>query len=116
MMGMGSTFTITPLRSGIVFICVAGSMRNNTANAQFAAALRWGTGTAPVNGAASIGTAFIEINAHSAFNNQLLPACYPGIITGLTPGTAIWFDLQLRAINPCTASLIGMVGTAFELP
>src|SRR5438309_1082651 len=54
---MGLAIAVTPLVTGRLKIFVSGSAANNTINDGAAVQIRYGTGTAPVNGAALTGTA-----------------------------------------------------------
>ena len=122
MMGLGSAFKITPVRSGTVLIILQGSLNNNTTAVGDGALIniRYGTGTAPANGAAATGTnpgntiAFQQstANAQGAADN---PFTLHGLATGLTLNTAIWIDAALAAITAGTASITRLVTTVIEL-
>lgn len=93
--GLGATFSITPKSSGLVSVSIVGQMWTTTAGVQCAVAGRFGTGTAPANGAAASGTAwgsngtFIVTPPSTAAG---VPFAFEDIVT-LTPGTTYWFDL-----------------------
>jgi hypothetical protein len=90
--------TITPVYSGRVKFEVIGSMFNNTASGISKITLYFGTGTAPSNGVAFTGTQIgNQMAGNSAGASGQLPFHAGGIVTGLTPGTAYWFDLSLLA-------------------
>lgn len=117
MMGLGSTCKITPNASTRVFFQMQGAFANNTANDGAIGQLRFGTGAAPANAAAATGTtlsgnlaqvAFATANSSSSFNTL-------GVATGLTPGTAYWFDMSLAAITGGTASINNVGCTAYEM-
>ncbi len=116
MCGLGGTFTFTPLTSSRCFVCITayGSI-DIVGSGQVK--LFYGTGTAPVTGAAATGTAVPGtgvIGWTSAGVNYALPITALGVITGLTPGTAYWVDFQcLRSGG--TATLNIPTFTAFEL-
>jgi hypothetical protein len=114
MMGLGSTCKLTPNFSGRVRLSFNGAFGDTTANSSPIAQIRYGTGTAPANAAAltgtTLGTSTISlITAASTFAAFTLDA----IVSGLTPGTAYWFDLALTA-NLGTASIASVTFTAFE--
>lgn len=104
MMGVGGTWAVTP-KLGKVRITISGTSFNDTANDGAIIQLRYGTGTAPANGDAITGTqAGRSINVASAFNTQTVGFSIVAAITGLTPGTAYWFDIGLAAVTGGTAS------------
>lgn len=112
MMGMGLTgCTITPVLTGRVHFEIAGTLRN-TAAGNTTAVIRFGTGTAPSNAGALTGTQIgagaqaTLTAAGSATMNS------PGIATGLTLGTAVWFDAEL--ISSTGTSTIVAACNAFE--
>lgn len=98
MMGLGSTCTITPVYSTRIRVTFIGAVFNNTNGNVSTYGLRYGTGTAPTNGAALTGTATmatIAVNHPAA--NVGVPFAAEALITGLTPATAYWLDLTLAA-------------------
>src|SRR5258708_9986826 len=58
MMGLGSTCAITTNSSGRVLVTMTGQARTATAAVSCTTGGRYGTGTAPVNGAAGTGSRF----------------------------------------------------------
>jgi hypothetical protein len=117
MMGLGSTCKITPTRSGLVMLLMFGSLMNSLAGGATQALLFWGTGTAPANGAASTGSgASTTVTAHAAAANYQSPFSIFGLLTGMTLGTQIWFDLRLNSTAASTATAVGCWGVAYELP
>lgn len=120
MMGIGGTWAITPrYRAGanckvklrIDFGTInTTTMQNNTFK------MMYGTGTAPVNGAAGTGTNALGSRTFTISN-------YPSIsifsvsryaeITGLTNGTAYWFDIAMQTTGG-TASIQDIVVLAEE--
>lgn len=97
MAGLGVTCKITPTYSGRVMLQFQGDAFNSgvgNVNVQ----IRYGTGTAPANGASATGTTVgSQILATSAAGAYRVPIALSAIITGLTPGTAYWFDLGFSA-------------------
>src|SRR6266702_1233207 len=118
MMGVGGTCKITPGSSGKVLVTVTGTVLVNTAaNILATWGGRFGTGTAPVNGAAVTGTRFggaADYNTQTATAAVKVPWALTDLLT-LTPGTAYWFDLALATATPAdTAQLVSISFTALE--
>jgi hypothetical protein len=115
---VGLAYTITPVRSGKVFVSICGTLLNNAATGGALVRIHYGTGTAPANGATLAGTAIGAYgNSTSAGVSYRLPFTVTAVITGLTLNTAIWFDLeQGTGGSGGTASILNVAGTAYELP
>lgn len=115
---MGAGISITPNRTGTVMVVVSGMFGNNTNNGGAVVGLRYGTGTAPVNGAALTGTSVGQNQSYtSAASTDQSGFAINRIITGLIPGTAYWFDISLAAITAATtASTAGVNMSAVEIP
>jgi hypothetical protein len=113
MMGLGDSGTITPTRTGIVVFMVAFNVTPNNASGGTNWHLRYGTGTRPVNGAAETGTAAMAQSNQGSGNQS---PTLMGVVTGLTVGTAYWFDVSIGVVAPVTSTSLGGVSmTAFEL-
>lgn len=95
MMGLGSTCTITPSKSGRVLFQITSNLSNNAPN-NVNANLRFGTGAAPANGVApagtQVGSTFIIAIVSSNFRYM---APLSGIVSGLSLGVAVWFDADV---------------------
>ncbi len=118
MMGLGATpgFFITPVRGSRVLVVINGYATNTVGLAQIQIQLGYGTGTAPVNGAALTGTAISNPVLVQASQATALGAfSVAGVMTGLTPGTAAWIDLRVAALGGGTASVASLSVTAVEL-
>jgi hypothetical protein len=114
MAGFGSTCKITPVYSSRVHLAIVGNLANATINDSAYVILRYGTGTAPVNGAAVAGTAVTgELAGTSSTATGALPFNASGVVVGLTVGVAIWFDLSYKA-NAGTATMNGLSCNVFE--
>lgn len=99
MAGYGSSATITPIATGNIFFMLTGSI-NNTTNADGCSLLlAYGTGSAPANGASAAGTTVGGAQVISGFNTGYLSWILQAHVTGLTPGTAYWFDAQFKAVT-----------------
>lgn len=116
MMGLGSTCTITPATTGRVQFNIIGTAENSTSGKVTAVQVYYGTGTAPTNGAAATGTP-IGNGVGSSVNlaNYQTPFNVGELITGLSPGTAYWFDAGVNAANASgTATIINTTCEAAE--
>jgi hypothetical protein len=95
MMGLGTTCKITPVYSTRVHLAFFGNASQNAVST-FSIQNRFGTGTAPANGAAPTGTLIGAVaSGTSPTSGYQGSFATPVIISGLTPGTAYWFDLSL---------------------
>ena len=98
--------TITPVYSSRVNVLIYGTQQNTTINDASKVIVAFGTGTAPSNGAAATGTTVgTTVSAFSGTANAAYPFAVGGIVTGLTPSTAYWFDLQAAAITGGSSQL-----------
>ena len=114
---MGLAGSITPTRGTKIIVIVSGQMANDTINDGATVDLRYGTGTAPVNGAAVTGTlAGIAQSFTALVAAQKDGFCLMGKVTGLSVGTAYWLDLSLLAVTGGTASVTGVSVVAYEVP
>jgi hypothetical protein len=104
---MGLAASITPAGSGNIIIVIAGDTDNDTAADGTKMGIRYGTGSAPSNGAALTGTAVGSLvnssNASLALDVERFPFAVSAVVTGLTLGTAYWVDLSLAAVTGGTA-------------
>lgn len=103
---MGLAVPITPLVTGRLRIEVTGSIANDTINDGAAVQIRYGTGTAPVNGAALTGTAVGKLKTFTSLvaADRHGFACL-AFVSGLTVGTPYWIDVSLKAITAGNANL-----------
>ncbi len=101
---MGLAATITPTASGNIIIVICGDTDNSGKNDGCAIQIRYGTGTAPTNGAALTGTAIGSkpITFDSA-GGTVFPISVNAVVNGLTAGTAVWVDISLTALTGGTA-------------
>lgn len=119
MMGLGSTCVYTPTGSGKVIINVTGYVANPTAGVATTVGCRFGTGTAPVNGAAVTGTAFGAI-ADPQVRGPVTSAITGAAVAftarlSLTPSTAYWFDIALATGNVAdTVQILNLAMTIAE--
>jgi hypothetical protein len=117
LMGLGSTVTYTPVRSGKVKVTAVLTIANDTALDGASAELRFGTGSAPANGAADSGTKIG--NSTAVYTNPAAAApdskTLIGYITGLTLSTAVWFDAALKRVTGGNAALTAITFLIEEL-
>ncbi len=110
---MGLAGSITPTNTGKVLISVTGAGTNSTSSSEFVAQIRFGTGSAPTNGAAFTGTAL-----SNSINGQGVdpkPFTCIGLATGLTPSTAYWIDIALNNAGSGGADIASLTIIATEL-
>jgi hypothetical protein len=121
MMGLGSTCAYTPTGSGLVLVNVTGYGFINTTLTFMTVGARYGTGTAPVNGAAVSGTRFgavgdPQIRGNNTGTNNSTAFAFTALLT-LTPSTAYWFDIAAATNNAADTAQIQNVSMSFvELP
>lgn len=93
----GLAIPFTPTCTGKLRFRLTGNCSTSTAAANIGITGKYGTGTAPVNGAAVSGTSFAQgnlvVRCAVAGNGAGTPFEIWGQITGLTPGTAYWIDV-----------------------
>lgn len=111
-------FLFTPTVTGRALIIITGSVANNVASAASTISARYGTGTAPVNGAAATGT--IIGTAVSRLNqavNAWTPFTISGAVTGMTVGTQYWIDVTVASgVGTTTTSVSAVYCSVVELP
>jgi hypothetical protein len=117
----GLAALITPTATGKLNITIYGTGRNDTASQGALLQMRYGTGTAPANGAApTVGTAMGSLcNIGLAGNpaNMRVPFSMTAIVTGLALNTAVWMDISL-AVTPSSGTVtLSNIGVAVnEIP
>lgn len=117
---MGLAGSITPSQTGRILLMLSGNISNSTAAAGDGGKvqLRFGTGTAPTNGAALTGTTAggqVSMLLERATASDPFPFALQAVITGLTIGTAYWLDAALAAIAGGTAIITNLSLTAVEI-
>lgn len=91
---MGLAGAITPTATGRVMVIMSGDAGGTTLTAG-TKEVRYGTGSAPTNGAATTGTAATPTRTFNNANTSRGEWSLQGIVSGLTVGTAYWFDLGI---------------------
>lgn len=118
---LGLAGAITPVKTGSVVFMICGTDETAGATAEGASwQIAYGTGTAPVNGAAATGTVVGVAQrsiADAATAVHVVPFSIAVRVTGLTLSTAYWFDLQLKEIGGAgpSANLADIHCVAFEV-
>lgn len=117
MMGLGSTCVFTPKYSTRANIHIDGAVTNSGTNIS-SFQLRWGTGAAPTNPSGTTppaGTGVGSVNSITSPSANAQSFFFvDGSITGLTPGTQIWIDLNLFG-TAGTTSVLNLSCGAFEI-
>ncbi len=118
MAGYGAAFAFTPLVSTRCLISVNGyCYQSVTLGNSMQIKLYYGTGTAPVAGAAATGTQVPGTTLLVATSDQLgyaLPFSFTGIASGLAIGTAYWVDIQF-ATGAGTGNMPSPAFSALEI-
>lgn len=113
---MGLAGALTPATTGTVRFEICGNITNSSSGDGAQITLHYGTGTAPVNGAPPSGSASGYAPVYIPSNNSFpTPFCLPYIATGLTVGTAYWFDAEISAVSSGTASIANIGMSAQEI-
>ncbi len=104
MLGLGKTYTVK--RSSTLSVTIYGFASNTNATRSTSYVGAYGTGAAPVNGAAATGTYFGGMeSATSATAGASVPIVVHDVISGLSAGTTYWFDLQFCMGGTGTSSI-----------
>jgi hypothetical protein len=112
---MGLAGALTPTRSGNASITISGSVNNSIGTDTVTLQIRFGTGSAPVNGAAVTGTAIGAAPVYTIpASGGKIPYSISAIATGLALGTAIWIDLSLGT-NAGNGAIFKNTIAAFEI-
>lgn len=110
MMGLANLFT--PAKTGKIFISFCGYVNVNSSGTA-TIRIRYGTGSAPANGAALTGTA-IGSSVAMGQAGVSVPFSSTYILEGLTLTTQIWIDLSLASSDGNIAVLSSVQASIFE--
>jgi hypothetical protein len=120
MFGLGSTLAFTPLTRGTVRFTIRYYPNGVGTSGLNSYKICYGTGAAPANGVAASGTVVGNTDSGGAsIGISSTPAAIDRdvVITGLTPGTAYWFDVQgARNSGNSACGMSGIEATIQELP
>jgi hypothetical protein len=117
---MGLAVAVTPTSTGKVLAVITGTMRGVTVAEPVYSVAMYGTGTAPINGAAQTGTKFgVGVDSYffttSSSTSEGTPVAFQQILS-LIPGTAYWFDMAIATSNIAgTATLAAVTVSLIEL-
>jgi hypothetical protein len=115
----GLAGSITPAKTGNVLLLISGTIGTSSGTAGYGILFQpyYGTGNAPSNGASLTGTACGALQSYQ--NPSTLtaadvdfPVSTQCVVTGLTVGTAYWFDLAQKAIG--SASKVGFTNISIS--
>lgn len=115
MSGFGSGCTLTPVLNGRMDISIQFAHANNIVPNTGTVELRYGTGAAPAANVAVIGTqASAAMVVTYGVANALIPTTLRAVVTGLSVGTAYWFDLsRFVSANSMTVGTVACSGIEF---
>lgn len=113
---LGLNTMITPVYTGRVLITICGVVAQSTTADGAFWHIRTGTGSAPANGAALIGTQQGGQQSMTFLTGVLkVPFSISVIQTGLMLATAIWVDLVLGTVTGGTATMTQVEVSAVEI-
>jgi parallel beta-helix repeat protein len=114
MMGLGVTARFTPNSTGRIEINLTCAVGVTAASTDVTVSPRYGTMTAPTNGNAVTGTRF-GLGADALIRpTTFSPFACTDVITGLSPGTAYWFDVAIDTSDPANAAFIQNVSMSIS--
>lgn len=113
---MGLAGAITPMSTGRVLVLLSGAIFNAGIGQGATPQLSYGTGAAPVNGAALTGT---QVGGAPPYVSATIAGKCPftlnAVVSGLTLKTPIWVDMALSAQTAGTATVSNLSLTLVEL-
>jgi hypothetical protein len=113
---MGLAGAITPGYSGTIMIVISGDVDNGTASRGVITQIKYGTGSAPANGAALTGTAVgSTVQMFQNNSTQRMPIHCNAIVSGLTVGTTYWIDISLASVTGGTSRVRDISISVVEL-
>lgn len=116
-MGLGSSWNLTPTTYGNVKIKIDGGISTGSGIPIYLI-LCYGTGVAPSNGAAATGTTVgtdLITAVSTAITTDGFEFGRTFIIQSLTPGTAYWFDVQMKSGSGFSVKIINVAFSAQEI-
>lgn len=121
----GLAGTLTPLSSGTVLLIISGTVigvAGVAADTGIQYRIAYGTGAAPANGAAAVGTVvgpaqkYTNPTIATVAGDVNVPFSIQALITGLVAGTAYWLDLQASSILTASDMQLSLISiSALEL-
>ena len=116
--GLGSTIAVIPRKTGNFLINYSALIASSVTSDGYTAYCYYGTGTAPVNGAAVTGTRVGRTpleNDKVSGGGLAVSHGASGMMIGLTIGTQYWLDMSLLASTGGTATMYDVVITLLEV-
>jgi len=102
---MGLASAVTPVKSGTILAIISGDLKAGGAGTN-QIQIRYGTGSAPANGAALTGTAVGNLaKAITSAVAQQMPATCNAVVAGLVVGTQYWLDVSLATSTGTSATI-----------
>jgi hypothetical protein len=113
---MGMNLIISPEIATAAWITADGQITNSANNGETDVVVCYGTGAAPVNGAAQAGTILGQPSRYKATAaNDFVPFSLTSLATGLVNGTTYWIDLAVKAVGGGTARVMDLNFSAHGL-
>lgn len=108
---LGLAGAITPNRTGNLYVVITGMIKGSSTGLTYTCQIAYGTGTAPINGAASTGTLTGKPNGLTVagitnLQNEVVSFTCQGPISGAALSTALWIDLVTSSSGTCTVTNI----------
>ena len=113
----GCAVAFTPAGSGIVQVVISAACTNSAVGSNNTVGARFGTGTAPINGAAVTGTRIGPSAADYVAGDATVftdPFTITDILT-LVAGTTYWFDLCQASSAATTVTIVNISMSIIEL-
>jgi hypothetical protein len=114
MVMLGAGILYTPVFTGKVKVEFGGIVGNTNGNGS-KLQIAYGTGAAPANGAALVGTTVGTLAYPIALTGALTAGFQLNAIVILNVGTTYWFDLQFEAVTGGTATATAVTASAYEV-
>jgi len=113
---MGLALSLAPEVASGAWVTADGQITNSANNGETDVVVCYGTGTAPLNGAAQIGTIVGQPARYkSTAANDFVPFSLTSLIPNLTSGATYWIDLAVKAVGGGTARVMDLDFSAHGL-
>lgn len=116
MAGWGATAKITPEVSGTVLVLLGTQIESTSVSTTVAVNICYGTGTAPAQNAALTGTELLGTSGLTISYSggiAIIPQTIPVAVSGLTIGTAYWFDFAAKVVTGAGNAIVLGGGVAY---
>jgi hypothetical protein len=111
--GVGNVCTYTPIASGRVYVALTMDGQSSKATGGGIVQIRYGNGTAPINGVAATGFTLGSIKQMSGSSPVPISLSFFG--SGLTLHTPYWFDFGQEAVGSGVITFTNIDCTIIEL-